>query len=101
MSTISYPGQRELLQRLVHAIGALDLPAIVTTGPSIDPQLIDAPPNVSVRRFVPHDDILPSARLVVGHGGHGTTMRALAHGVPVLVVPISRTRRPRPRRQGG
>jgi UDP:flavonoid glycosyltransferase YjiC (YdhE family) len=27
------------------------------------------------------------AGLVVGHGGHGTTMRALSHGVPLVGIP--------------
>jgi UDP:flavonoid glycosyltransferase YjiC (YdhE family) len=31
---------------------------------------------------------MPSASLVVGHGGHSTTMRALAHGVPLLILPM-------------
>ena len=89
LSTISYPGQQNVLQRLVDAVGRLGIPAIVTTGPSLDPADIVAAANVDVRRFVPHEQLLPTVRLVVGHGGHGTTMRALAHGVPVLVVPMS------------
>jgi UDP:flavonoid glycosyltransferase YjiC (YdhE family) len=89
LSTISYPGQGELLRRLVDAVGGLPVRAIVTTGPSLDPERIAAPPNVEVRRFVPHEDLLPTVDLVIGHGGHGTTMRALSHGVPVLVVPMS------------
>ena len=90
LSTISYPGQHQVLQRLVDAVGGLELPAVVTTGPAIDPGSITAPSGVDVRRFVPHEEVLPTARLVIGHGGHGTTMRAIAHGVPVLVVPMSR-----------
>jgi MGT family glycosyltransferase len=89
LSTISYPGQGELLRRLVDAVGGLPLRAIVTTGPALDPDRIGAPPNVEVRRFVPHEELLPTVDLVIGHGGHGTTMRALSHGVPVLVVPMS------------
>lgn len=30
----------------------------------------------------------PRASLVIGHGGHSTTFRALAHGVPVLAMPM-------------
>jgi UDP:flavonoid glycosyltransferase YjiC (YdhE family) len=33
---------------------------------------------------------MTSASLVVGHGGHATTMRALAHGVPLLILPMHR-----------
>ena len=89
LSTISYPRQGELLRRLVDAVGGLPVRAIVTTGSALDPERIAAPPNVEVRRFVPHAELLPTVDLVIGHGGHGTTMRALAHGVPVLVVPMS------------
>jgi UDP:flavonoid glycosyltransferase YjiC (YdhE family) len=90
LSTISYPGQREVLRRVVAAAGGLGVPVLVTTGAAVDPADLDAPPGVEVRRYVPHEEILPHARLVVGHGGHGTAMRALAHGVPVLVLPMSR-----------
>jgi UDP:flavonoid glycosyltransferase YjiC (YdhE family) len=31
---------------------------------------------------------MPSVSLVVGHGGHSTTMRALAHGIPLLIMPM-------------
>lgn len=89
LSTISYPGQEAVLQGLVDAVGELGLRAIVTTGPSLDPADLVAPDGVEVHRFLPHDELLPAVRLVIGHGGHGTTMRALAHGVPVLVVPMS------------
>ena len=30
----------------------------------------------------------PHAAAIVGHGGHGTTLGALAHGVPQVVVPL-------------
>jgi len=31
---------------------------------------------------------MPRASVVVGHGGHGTAMRALAHDAPVVVLPM-------------
>ena len=40
---------------------------------------------------MPHDELLPRASLLVGHGGHGTTLAALAHGVPVLALPLDAT----------
>ena len=48
------------------------------------------PPNTRVERFIPHDAILDRAAAVVCHGGMGITQRALAHGVPVVVVPFGR-----------
>ncbi|MBO9533794.1 MAG: hypothetical protein J7513_12565 [Solirubrobacteraceae bacterium] len=87
LSTIWYPGQERTLQRLLDAVAPLDLDAIVTTGRSIDPAALRVPPNAEVHRYVDHDALLPTVDLVVGHGGHGTAMRALAHGLPLLVVP--------------
>ena len=41
-------------------------------------------------RFVPHEAILERAACVVCHGGMGITQKALAAGVPVVVVPCGR-----------
>jgi len=40
---------------------------------------------------MPHHELFPSASVLVGHGGHGTTLSALAHGVPVLALPLDGT----------
>jgi UDP:flavonoid glycosyltransferase YjiC (YdhE family) len=61
----------------------------VTTGPAVDPADLRAPRNAAIHRFVPHAELMPSASLVIGHGGHSTTMLALAHGLPVLVLPMN------------
>jgi UDP:flavonoid glycosyltransferase YjiC (YdhE family) len=39
-----------------------------------------------VLRFASHDALLPRLALVVTHGGHGTAMRCLRAGVPMVVV---------------
>jgi len=43
-----------------------------------------------VVRSAPHSVVLPQARVVVAHGGHGTVMKSLAAGVPLLCVPLGR-----------
>jgi UDP:flavonoid glycosyltransferase YjiC (YdhE family) len=40
-----------------------------------------------VLSYAAHDPILRQAALAVTHGGHGTAMRALRHGVPMVVMP--------------
>lgn len=87
LSTIWYPGQDRTLQKLLDAVGGLPIDAVMTTGRSIDPASLRAPDNVEVLRYVDHDAVLPAVDAVVGHGGHGTAMRALAHDLPVLVIP--------------
>lgn len=50
----------------------------------------EVPPNARVEEFVPHSAVLPRAEVVVTHGGMGATQKALAAGVPVVVVPWGR-----------
>lgn len=88
LSTINYPRQPEALQHIVDALAHVGMPATVTTGDTVDPETIRAPAGVTVRATAPHDELMPQATLVVGHGGHGTTMRALAHDLPLLVLPL-------------
>jgi UDP:flavonoid glycosyltransferase YjiC (YdhE family) len=47
-------------------------------------------PHVRIERFLPHDPVIERAAVVVCHGGMGITQRALARGVPVVVVPFGR-----------
>lgn len=91
LSTFGFAGMRDCLQRIIDACADLPERVVVTTGPLVDPDELRGPAGVEVHRFVPHAELLPSATLLVGHGGHGTTMQALAHGVPVLVVPMDPT----------
>ena len=78
-----------LLQRLVADLACLDLEVAVTTGPGLDPaELGTQPPNVHVQRYVPLTTLLPSCDAVVCHAGWGTTIAALAHGLPLVAVPL-------------
>jgi UDP:flavonoid glycosyltransferase YjiC (YdhE family) len=68
-----------------------ELPArvLVTVGNETDVEALGpAPPNVRVERWVSQADVLAQAEAVVGHGGSGTTLGALAAGVPQVVVPL-------------
>lgn len=61
---------------------------IVTVGPSGEPGAVGpTPPNVHVHRFVPQAEVLPRCAAVVSHGGSGTVLAALAHGIPLLCLP--------------
>ena len=82
--------QEGLLQRAADALGQLQVQGLITTGPAVDPALIAAPPNVTVTRWVRHADVLPYCSAVITHGGHGTVMKALTAGVPLVVVPLGR-----------
>ena len=77
---------------VVTALAALaDEPVhVVATMPAGQPDDVVAPPNATVRRFVPHGAVLDRAVCAVTHGGMGATQKALARGVPVCVVPFGR-----------
>jgi UDP:flavonoid glycosyltransferase YjiC (YdhE family) len=45
---------------------------------------------VTVTRWVRHADVLPHCSAVITHGGHGTVMKALIAGIPMVVVPLGR-----------
>jgi UDP:flavonoid glycosyltransferase YjiC (YdhE family) len=89
LSTMFFEGQGTTLQAILDALEGLPIRGIVTTG-AVFPGALRIPANVEAHDYVPHDEIMPSASLIVGHGGHSTTMRALAHGVPLLVLPMHR-----------
>jgi MGT family glycosyltransferase len=87
-STI-YQGQEGFLDRVVTALGTLPVRALVTTGHAVT-VAGPVPANVEVVEWVPHSTVLPKAAAVITHGGHGTVMASLAHGVPVVCLPMGR-----------
>jgi MGT family glycosyltransferase len=80
----------EHLQRVVAALGRLDVRGLVTTGPAIDPDQVRAPDGVQVVRSAPHHAVLAHTDVLVTHSGHGTVMKALVAGVPMVCAPIGR-----------
>ncbi|MBM7831683.1 MGT family glycosyltransferase [Agromyces cerinus] len=76
----------ECLQRITDALGELPVRGVVTTGPAVLPGAIRAPANVSVVASAPHRLVLREASLVVTHGGHGTVIKTLAAGLPLVIL---------------
>ena len=88
LSTYRFPGMAGCLQTVLDATADLDARVVVTTGPVVDPAELKAPANAEVHRYVPHVELMPRSTLVIGHGGHATTMQALAHDLPLVVMPM-------------
>lgn len=86
LSTSSLVSQ-ERFQTALTALGELPVHVVATTSPQIDPSSLEAPANAHVVQYADHDPILKRAALTVTHGGHGTMMRALRHGVPMVIIP--------------
>jgi MGT family glycosyltransferase len=90
LSTVWFPRQVKVLQNVLDSLRGADVQAIVTTGPAVDPSELRAPANVELHRYLPHADVMPTVSLVVGHGGHATTMAALSHDLPMIILPMHR-----------
>jgi MGT family glycosyltransferase len=89
MSSI-YQNQTGVLRRVAAALSQLPVRAVITTGQAVDPDQIEAAPNVRVVRSAPHQAILPESAAVITHAGHGTVLKALAAGVPLVCMPMGR-----------
>jgi MGT family glycosyltransferase len=86
----TFQNQTAVLSNVIAALGTLDVRAVVTTGPAIDVGTLPVADNVHVCRTAPHNRLLEEASAVVTHCGHGTVIRALAAGVPVVCMPMGR-----------
>jgi UDP:flavonoid glycosyltransferase YjiC (YdhE family) len=88
LSTFAFKGLEPTWQRILDAVAPLDARVIATTGPAVDARRLRVPANVELHSWLPHAEVMPEVSMVVGHGGHATTMVALAHDLPLLVIPM-------------
>jgi MGT family glycosyltransferase len=85
-----YQNQVSLLSRIAAALGQLPVQAVLTTGRAVEPSAIHAPSNVQVVQAAPHRLVLVEASVVVTHAGHGSVLKSLAAGVPLVCIPMGR-----------
>lgn len=90
LSTARFAGLASTWKRVLAAVDGLPARVIATAGPAFDPHATTVPAGVEMHAWLPHDEVLPQVSLVVGHGGHATTMASLAHDIPLLVIPVDR-----------
>lgn len=89
MST-TFMSQEKALRRCIEAVSSMPVRALVTVGPTLDPRDFPAADNVAVVQSAPHDAVFGHASAVVTHAGLGTVTRALAHGRPLVCMPMGR-----------
>jgi MGT family glycosyltransferase len=89
LSTTYLPGQATVLQNILDALADLSVKVIVTTGPAVASGSLRVPANAEAHDYLPHAEVMPDVSLVIGHGGHSTTMLALAHDLPLLILPMN------------
>lgn len=63
---------------------------IVTLGPGLDPaDYGPQPQHIHLARYIPQSVLMPHCDLVITHGGYGSVMTTLRHGLPLVVIPIA------------
>jgi UDP:flavonoid glycosyltransferase YjiC (YdhE family) len=78
----------DVFRTVIEAVRDEDIALIVTVGRHNDPSSLGPQPdNVLVHQYIPQGVLLPRCDAVITHGGSGTTLGALAFGVPLLLLP--------------
>lgn len=78
-----------LFRTILSALGSLPVNVLCTVGPDQDSDgLGQVPANSRIESFIPQSQLLPYCDLVVSHGGFSTVMGSLAHGLPMLIIPL-------------
>lgn len=86
----TYQAHDALLRRVVSALDGQPVFALVTLGPGLRPEEVRGTSNVAVVRSAPHARLLPQASAMVTHAGHGSVIKALVAGVPMVCMPHGR-----------
>ncbi|MDH2415620.1 glycosyltransferase [Nocardioides sp. CER19] len=78
-----------VFREALDALAEVEARVMMTVGRKVDVDgLGPLPTNAFVVPWWPQDAVLPHAAAMLGHGGFGTTLGALAAGVPQVVAPI-------------
>jgi MGT family glycosyltransferase len=82
-------GLPKVYKHILEAVAPLDVQVVLSVGKNIDPEnLGPVPSNAIVVRSAPQIELLKRAALCITHAGLNTTLESLAHGVPMVAIPI-------------
>ncbi len=89
LGTVFNSTSGDLFERLLAGLADATADVLVTVGRNLDPADFGPQPgHVRVERFVDQAEVLDTTDLVVSHGGSGSLMATLAHGVPSVLLPL-------------
>ncbi len=85
-----YNRRPRMLRAAVEGLLAEGFEVVTTAGPGADLPTLDLPDDERVHAvaYLQQGKILPHCAVVVNHGGFGSVMGALWHGLPQVVVPL-------------
>jgi len=80
----------DIFRAFLEGLRDAPLNLIVTVGRDQDPaQFGPQPEHIHIEHYIPQTLLFERCALVVTHGGSGTVMAALTHGLPMVIVPIT------------
>ena len=85
LGTLNAERGGDFFEKIKHALGPLPIQVILVAPQSFGP----FPENFIVQPWVPQLDLLPKIDLLLSHAGSNAVCEALAHDLPVVVVPIT------------
>ena len=77
----------EMLRAALEGLAEERVRVLATTNRRVPEEPIEVPDNAVLRDWLPYSQAMAAADLVISHGGHGTVVRALSLGAPVLACP--------------
>jgi UDP:flavonoid glycosyltransferase YjiC (YdhE family) len=77
-----------MFRSVIDGLEDLDVDVLITIGFGKDPaKLARLAKNIHVENYVPQSLLLSHCSAVICHGGPGTILHSLAHGLPLLILP--------------
>ncbi|WP_433699022.1 activator-dependent family glycosyltransferase [Nocardiopsis sp. CA-288880] len=80
-------GGKALFRALLEGLADLDAEVVATLPAHEQDALGPVPANTRLTEYVPLHALAPTCDAMVDHGGWGTVLTGLAHGVPQVIVP--------------
>jgi MGT family glycosyltransferase len=87
-STSQDPSQR-MLRAALEGLAGEPVRVLATTNRRPPPDPLPVPPNARLVDWVSYSSEMPRCAAVICHAGHGTVVRALASGVPLVACPAA------------
>jgi UDP:flavonoid glycosyltransferase YjiC (YdhE family) len=84
----AHDSDNHLVRTALAALADEPVRVVATTNRVAPQEPIEVPANAALVEWLSYSQLMPTASLVISHGGHGTVARALGAGTPVLVCPI-------------
>jgi UDP:flavonoid glycosyltransferase YjiC (YdhE family) len=81
--------EQRMLRAALDGLAGEPVRVLATTNRRPPPRPIDVPPNARLVDWISYARTMPLCDAVLTHAGHGTLMRALSCGVPVIACPAA------------